>query len=199
MSMAQRKRKKPHKTAKSKSETIRLDEWLHENANEGNENEEILALGNAIARLIILPGIEREFAKKLAIAGFDTIEKVANADKKELADTVPDLSISIAEDTIHLAAFVLRKTESGDIGPKGWSKSEKPVRVVKLASIPEPVEKPIRVERPEVGQCTYCSGTLVKDGMGVICRECGKSEQTDNSANDDWNERARNLRRELRR
>jgi len=198
--MTQRKRIKPQKRTKSSEfETLRLDEWLQENSTEGRADEELLAIGNAIARLIRLPGMERETAEKLAIAGFDTIEKVAYADRNELSNAVPALAVSIIDDILYHASFVLRKIESGEVNSDGWSKSEKPVRVVKLTSIPEPAEKPSKVERVIVGKCTYCSGTLVKDGRGVICRECGKSEKIDTSANDDWDERARKLRRELRR
>jgi len=136
------------------------------------------------------------------VAGFDTVEKVAHTDKKELADAVPDLSIANAEDIINQAACVLDKIESGDLSPEGWSKSEtqgKPIRIVKFDSMPQPVEKPTRIDLLGVGQCTYCSGTLVENRGEVICRECGKREQTDSSANDDWEDRARRLRRELRR
>lgn len=178
-------------------ETPQLEKWLD---TEGEDDS--LAIANAVTQLMIIPGVDRKIARMLAVAGFDTIEKVANAEKRELVEAIPEIDEAKAEDTINQTLCVLEKMESGELDSKGWSKTgtpEKPVRVLRLPSIPEPVEKPSRMELPEVGKCTYCSGTLVEDGKGVVCLECGKREQIDRSANDDWDERARKLRREERR
>ena len=180
--------------ATSSPENIQLDEWL-----EDDEAGASLAVAVAVSHLMIIPGVERTTAKELALAGFDTVEKVAHAVKNELANAVPSLSIARAEDVINQALFVLEKLESGDLSPNGWSKSGvlgTPVRVVNLASMPELVEKPIRIERTEVGTCRYCSGSLVEIGGVATCRECGKTEQMNRSEDD---ERAHRLRRELRR
>jgi hypothetical protein len=179
---------------KSDSATPQLEEWLQDDGEDTS-----LAVANAVARLLIIPGVERKLAKLLTEAGFDTVEKVALADKNELAAAVPGLNIVEAEHTINQAQRVLEKMESGDLSPDGWSKSGssgKPVRVVRLASMPEPEEKPTRIERREVGKCTYCSGTLVEKGGVLTCRECGKMEQTNRSEHD---ARAIKLRRQLRR
>ena len=181
----------------STSQTQQLEEWL---IDDGENNS--LAIANAVVRLLVIPSVERNLAKKLAIAGFDNVEKVANAGKEELAATISGLKTTTAEDTIKQALFVFEKTLSGSLGPNNWSETElsrKPIRVLKLEPLSKLVKQPTRTEKQEMGRCFYCSGVLVQEGTGVICLECGKMDQIGGNANDDWEERARKLRRELRR
>lgn len=167
-------RESPVSKSTRKFEIPELDELLDYQSEDNS-----LAIAVAVSKLLVIPGVERNLAKALAEAGFGSIEEVAHTTRAHLAKAIPDLSIEIAEDIINQASFVLEKINSGELDPKGWDNSGtagKPVRVVKLDSIPVATEEPIRIEPREVGTCTYCSGTLVEDGRGAIYRECGKRE-----------------------
>lgn len=89
--------------------------------------EEIVAL------LTNIPGVGPKTAEKLGAAGFDTLEKVVEADKEELAAAVAGLSVAKAELTIAEAADLLEKVKSGAIDLSGKSKSKR-----KKAPEPEP-------------------------------------------------------------
>jgi DNA-directed RNA polymerase subunit K/omega len=97
-------------------------------ANESKEPtiEEIVAL------LTNIPGVGPKTAEKLAAAGYDTLEKVVEADKEELAAAVAGLSVTKAETTIAEAADLLEKVKSGVIDLSG-KKSKR-----KKATEPEP-------------------------------------------------------------
>ncbi|MBY8997043.1 MAG: DNA-directed RNA polymerase subunit K [Candidatus Thorarchaeota archaeon] len=83
--------------------------------------EEIVAL------LTNIPGVGPKTAEKLGAAGFDTLEKVVEADKEELAAAVAGLSVAKAEATIAEAADLHEKVKSGaiDLGSKWKSKRKK--------------------------------------------------------------------------
>jgi DNA-directed RNA polymerase subunit K/omega len=89
--------------------------------------EEIVALLTNIA------GVGPKTAEKLAAAGYDTLEKVVDADKEALAAAVAGLSVAKAEATITEAADLLEKVNSGAIDLSGKSKSKR-----KKAPEPEP-------------------------------------------------------------
>ena len=89
--------------------------------------EEIVSLLTNIA------GVGPKTAEKLAAAGYDTLEKVVDADKEALAAAVAGLSVAKAEATIAEAADLLEKVNSGAIDLSGKSKSKR-----KKAPEPEP-------------------------------------------------------------
>ena len=89
--------------------------------------EEIVNLLTNIA------GVGPKTAEKLAAAGYDTLEKVVDADKEALAAAVAGLSVAKAEATIAEAADLLEKVNSGAIDLSGKSKSKR-----KKAPEPEP-------------------------------------------------------------
>ena len=89
--------------------------------------EEIVTLLTNIA------GVGPKTAEKLAAAGYDTLEKVVDADKEALAAAVAGLSVAKAEATIAEAADLLEKVNSGAIDLSGKSKSKR-----KKAPEPEP-------------------------------------------------------------
>lgn len=89
--------------------------------------EEIVALLTNIA------GVGPKTAEKLAAAGYDTLEKVVDADKEALAAAVAGLSVAKAEATIAEAVDLLEKVNSGAIDLSGKSKSKR-----KKAPEPEP-------------------------------------------------------------
>jgi len=70
-----------------------------------------------------------------------------------------------------------------------------PFQIYTLGPLPEPDEKPTRMELPIVGHCVFCSGDLVKGGRFAFCLNCGKMEDTDVG---EYKERKRRLRRDLR-
>jgi len=87
----------------------------------------------AIVNLLTnIPGVGPKTAEKLGIAGFDTLEKVVEADKEELAAAVAGLSVAKAEATIAEAADLLEKVKSGEVDLSG-KKSKR-----KKAPEPEP-------------------------------------------------------------
>ncbi|MFW9787002.1 MAG: DNA-directed RNA polymerase subunit K [Candidatus Thorarchaeota archaeon] len=86
-----------------------------------------------VALLTNIPGVGPKTAEKLGAAGFDTLEKVVEADKEELAAAVAGLSVAKAEATISEAADLLEKVKSGEIDLSGKTKSKR-----KKAPEPEP-------------------------------------------------------------
>jgi DNA-directed RNA polymerase subunit K/omega len=100
-----------------------------EEAEESAEStiEEIVAL------LTNIPGVGPKTAEKLGAAGFDTLEKVVEADKEELAAAVAGLSVAKAEATIAEAVVLFEKVKSGAIDLTGKWKSKR-----KKAPEPEP-------------------------------------------------------------
>ena len=86
-----------------------------------------------VALLTNIPGVGPKTAEKLGAAGFDTLEKVVEADKEELAAAVAGLSVAKAEATIEEAAGLLEKVKSGEVDLSGKSKSKR-----KKAPEPEP-------------------------------------------------------------
>ena len=67
-----------------------------------------------ILRLTYLRGVGIEKATRLIQAGYETIEKIAAANKDELASAL-DYSISWATNLIHKAREVVKKIESGEL------------------------------------------------------------------------------------
>ncbi|MFX1559208.1 MAG: DNA-directed RNA polymerase subunit K [Promethearchaeota archaeon] len=86
-----------------------------------------------VALLTNIPGVGPKTAEKLGAAGFDTLEKVVEADKEELAAAVTGLSVAKAEATIEETAGLLEKVKSGEVDLSGKSKSKR-----KKALEPEP-------------------------------------------------------------
>ncbi len=99
---------------------------------EAEESEE-LTIEEIVALLTNIPGVGPKTGEKLGAAGYDTLEKVVNADKEELAAAVAGLSVAKAEATIADAADLLEKVKSGAIDLSGKSKSKR-----KKAPEPEP-------------------------------------------------------------
>ena len=103
-----------------------------------NEQEEVeetteSTIDEIVALLTNIPGVGPKTAEKLGAAGFDTLEKVVEADKEELAAAVAGLSVAKAEATIAEAADLLEKVKSGAIDLTGKWKSKR-----KKAAEPEP-------------------------------------------------------------
>jgi DNA-directed RNA polymerase I, II, and III subunit RPABC2/DNA-directed RNA polymerase subunit K len=86
-----------------------------------------------VALLTNIPGVGPKTAEKLGAAGFDTLEKVVEADKEELAAAVAGLSVAKAEATIAEAVVLFEKVKSGAIDLTGKWKSKR-----KKAPEPEP-------------------------------------------------------------
>jgi DNA-directed RNA polymerase subunit K/omega len=97
------------------------------------EEPEEPTIENIVALLTNIPGVGPKTAEKLGAAGFDTLEKVVEADKEELAAAVAGLSVAKAEATIAEAASLLEKVKSGEVDLSGKSKSKR-----KKAAEPEP-------------------------------------------------------------
>ena len=104
--------------------------------------EEIVAL------LTNIPGVGPKTAEKLGAAGFDTLEKVVNADKEELAAAVAGLSVAKAEATIAEAADLHEKVLSGaiDLSSKWKSKRKKAPEPEPDKHELEPIEAIARAE-----------------------------------------------------
>ncbi len=103
------------------------------NGSEEGEKEPTTTIEETVALLTNIPGVGPKTAEKLAAAGFDTLEKVATADKEELAAAVAGLSVAKAEATIVETVDVLEKVKSGALDLSGKSKSKR-----KKAPEPEP-------------------------------------------------------------
>lgn len=103
------------------------------NGSKEGEKEPTTTIEDTVALLTNIPGVGPKTAEKLAAAGFDTLEKVATADKEELAAAVAGLSVSKAEATIVETVDVLEKVKSGALDLSGKSKSKR-----KKAPEPEP-------------------------------------------------------------
>ena len=91
------------------------------------------AMEEIVALLTNIPGVGPKTAEKLGAAGFDTLEKVVEADKEELAAAVAGLSVAKAEATIAEAADLHEKVKSGAIDLTSKWKSKR-----KKAPEPEP-------------------------------------------------------------
>ena len=102
---------------------------------EGKDAEESAepTIEEIVALLTNIAGVGPKTAEKLAAAGYDTLEKVVDADKEALAAAVAGLSVAKAEATIAEAADLLEKVNSGAIDLSGKSKSKR-----KKAPEPEP-------------------------------------------------------------
>jgi len=98
-----------------------------------NETEEPLTLEEIASLLSNIGGVGPKTAEKLAQAGYDSIEKVAHAEKEKLAEAVAGLSESKAEGVIVEALALLEKIESGVVDLSGKAKSKR-----KKAPEPEP-------------------------------------------------------------
>lgn len=113
-----------------------------------NESEDASTLEEIIALLTHIPGVGPKTAEKLAEAGYNTIEKVAKAEKEALAAAVSGLSEPKAEVVIGEAFDLQEKIDSGAIDISGKTKSKR-----KKAPEPEPekhelpsIEEIIQVE-----------------------------------------------------
>ena len=102
---------------------------------EGKDAEESAepTIEEIVNLLTNIAGVGPKTAEKLAAAGYDTLEKVVDADKEALAAAVAGLSVAKAEATIAEAADLLEKVNSGAIDLSGKSKSKR-----KKAPEPEP-------------------------------------------------------------
>ncbi|TFG34834.1 DNA-directed RNA polymerase subunit K [Candidatus Thorarchaeota archaeon] len=98
-----------------------------------NESEEALTVEEIVALLANIPGVGPKTAEKLAEAGYDTIEKIAKAEKEALAAAVSGLSVPKAEAVIGEAFDLQEKIESGAVDLSGRAKSKR-----KKAPEPEP-------------------------------------------------------------
>jgi len=98
-----------------------------------SETEEALTVEEIASLLSNIGGVGPKTAEKLAQAGYDSIEKVAHAEKEKLAEAVAGLSESKAEGVIVEALALLEKIESGVVDLSGKAKSKR-----KKAPEPEP-------------------------------------------------------------
>jgi DNA-directed RNA polymerase subunit K/omega len=94
-----------------------------EDKDNGEEGE--LSQEEKIARLGNIPGVGPKTGEKLVAAGFDSLEKIADADSGELAEAVPGLSPSKAETVIEETSNVLKAIEAGELDISGKSKSKR--------------------------------------------------------------------------
>ncbi len=121
---------------------------------EEGEEEPTTTIEETVALLTNIPGVGPKTAEKLAAAGFDTLEKVATADKEELAAAVAGLSVAKAEATIVETLDVLEKVRSGALDLSGKSKS-------KRKKVPEPEPDRHKLEPMEVVDKAEERGQLV--------------------------------------
>ncbi|MBN2231132.1 MAG: DNA-directed RNA polymerase subunit K [Candidatus Thorarchaeota archaeon] len=113
------------------SEKNEKDTEEAEEAVEGDD--EALTTEEIVALLSHIGGVGPKTAEKLAEAGYDSIEKVSQAEKEKLAEAVTGLSVAKAEAVILEALDLLEKIESGAVDLSGKSKSKR-----KKAPEPEP-------------------------------------------------------------
>lgn len=127
---------KKTKSKKSKEESSETPEKVVDKTEESKEEPKeapSTTIEETVAMLTNIPGVGPKTAEKLAAAGYDTLEKVATADKEELAAAVAGLSVSKAEATIVETVDVLEKVKSGVLDLSGKAKSKR-----KKAPEPEP-------------------------------------------------------------
>ncbi|MHA1951340.1 MAG: DNA-directed RNA polymerase subunit K [Candidatus Thorarchaeota archaeon] len=120
------------KTEEGKDKPSATPEKVVDKTEEGKEKPST-TLEETVALLTNIPGVGPKTAEKLAAAGYDTLEKVATADKEELAAAVAGLSVSKAEATIVETEDVLEKVKSGALDLSGKSKAKR-----KKAPEPDP-------------------------------------------------------------
>ncbi len=115
-----------------------------ENKEEGTPEED-QKQNEVISLLTNIPGVGPKTAEKLAESGYDTIKKVSEADKTDLAAAITGLSEAKADAVIGEAFDLQEKIDSGelDLSAKARSKRKKP---------PEP--EPDRHELPPIEEIT---------------------------------------------
>ena len=99
------------------------------------------SLAASVDLLTNIPGIGPHTAEKLALAGFDTLEEIANADKKDIAGAIPGLSESKAELIILETREFLEKVKTGVITLRSESKSIESPRPTPMIEQPAPVNR----------------------------------------------------------
>jgi DNA-directed RNA polymerase subunit K/omega len=115
-----------------------------DNKEEGTPEED-QKQNEVISLLTNIPGVGPKTAEKLAESGYDTIKKVSEADKTDLAAAITGLSEAKADAVIGEAFDLQEKIDSGelDLSAKARSKRKKP---------PEP--EPDRHELPPIEEIT---------------------------------------------
>ena len=122
---------KPEVVEEAKAEDVK--EPKEEEAKETKEAEtdpEAEAIESAIKEaasiLENIPGVGPKTAEKLAILGYDTIQKIADADKEDLAQAVAGLSVSKSEGVIDEAKALLEAIASGAVDITGKTEYVQP-------------------------------------------------------------------------
>jgi len=123
------------------------------------------AIKEAASILENIPGVGPKTAEKLAILGYDTIQKIADADKEDLAQAVAGLSVSKSEGVIDEAKALLEAIASGAVDITGKAKKSKR----KKAPEPDPElhELPPAEEIEEVVQRTNLETGLEKEKVAL--------------------------------
>ncbi|MGQ4913023.1 MAG: DNA-directed RNA polymerase subunit K [Candidatus Thorarchaeota archaeon] len=101
--------------------------------NEESGSEQDTEMLDIIALLANVPGIGPKTAEKLAVAGYNTLQKLAEADKDELAAAVGGLSPAKAEVVIEETQQLLKSVAAGEVELTGRTKPKR-----KKAPEPEP-------------------------------------------------------------
>ena len=113
-----------------------------------------------------IPGVGPKTGEKLIASGYDTLEKVATADKEELAAAVAGLSVAKAEAIIVEAEDVLEKVKSGVLDLSGKAKSKR-----KKAPEPEPDRHELTpleaVDKAEERKKLITGYDVEKEEMGI--------------------------------
>ena len=138
---------------------------VSEKAEEGQE-EPTTTIEENVAVLTNIPGVGPKTGEKLIASGYDTLEKVATADKEELAAAVAGLSVAKAEAIIVEAEDVLEKVKSGVLDLSGKAKSKR-----KKAPEPEPDRHELTpleaVDKAEERKKLITGYDVEKEEMGI--------------------------------
>ena len=158
---------KPEVVEEAKPEDVK--ESKEEEAKEAETEVDAEAVENAIKEaasiLENIPGVGPKTAEKLAILDYDTIQKIADADKEDLAQAVAGLSVSKSEGVIDEAKALLEAIASGAVDITGKAKKSKR----KKAPEPDPElhELPPAEEIEEVVQRTNLETGLEKEKVAL--------------------------------
>lgn len=116
-------------TSKQKESNVErvVEETMSKGSKKKDKKEkDKLSDDEKIARLGHIPGVGPKTGEKLVAAGFDSLKKVADADKDALAEAVSGLSPTKAETVIEESENVLKSVESGKLDLSRKSKRKKP-------------------------------------------------------------------------
>ena len=110
------------------------EEGEEEEEEEEEEFEEETEVVEIIPQMTSIPGVGPKTAEKLAAAGFDTVQKIADASADKLSEQVSGLSLTKAEGIIAEAVSLLEQVTSG-AALSGVSKKSKRKKTAAIAPL----------------------------------------------------------------